>query len=91
MFLCSLYCTEFWQIVLSGFGTGEQHLKLATIMFQNIFPAIDINTVSIKILLLNAGLRSDIVLLPNVTHFAGQTFFVPEDRVTQLQQGDKAN
>ncbi|CAM8972282.1 unnamed protein product [Rhodiola kirilowii] len=31
-------------IVLSGFGTGEQHLKLATIMFQNIFPAIDINT-----------------------------------------------
>lgn len=59
-------------------------------MFQNIFPAIDINTVSIKILLLNAGLRSDIVLLPN-THFAGQTFFVPEDRVTQLQQGDKAN
>lgn len=34
------------QIVLSGFGTGEQHLKLTTIMFQNIFPAIDINTVS---------------------------------------------
>ncbi|KVH99169.1 Anticodon-binding [Cynara cardunculus var. scolymus] len=31
-------------IVLSGFGTGEQHLKLTTIMFQNIFPAIDINT-----------------------------------------------
>lgn len=36
----------FLQIVLSGFGTGEQHLKLTTIMFQNIFPAIDINTVS---------------------------------------------
>lgn len=35
-----------WQIVLSGFGLGEQHLKLTTIMFQNIFPAIDINTVS---------------------------------------------
>lgn len=34
------------QIVLSGFGSGEQHLKLTTIMFQNIFPAIDINTVS---------------------------------------------
>ncbi|KAF2315438.1 hypothetical protein GH714_039244 [Hevea brasiliensis] len=31
-------------IVLSGFGSGEQHLKLTTIMFQNIFPAIDINT-----------------------------------------------
>ncbi|KAK9136873.1 hypothetical protein Sjap_007467 [Stephania japonica] len=34
-------------IVLSGFGTGDQHLKLTTIMFQNIFPSIDINTVSI--------------------------------------------
>ncbi|CAL5437234.1 unnamed protein product [Camellia sinensis] len=31
-------------IVLSGFGTGEQHLKLTTIMFQNLFPAIDVNT-----------------------------------------------
>ncbi|KAH6813946.1 PETER PAN-like protein [Perilla frutescens var. frutescens] len=44
-------------IVLSGFGTGEQHLKLATIMFQNIFPAIDINTVKLsscqRIVLLN--------------------------------------
>lgn len=44
-------------IVLSGFGTGEQHLKLATIMFQNIFPAIDINTVNLsscqRIVLLN--------------------------------------
>ena len=35
----------FEQIVLSGFGSGEQHLKLTTIMFQNIFPAIDINMV----------------------------------------------
>ncbi|CAH9117437.1 unnamed protein product [Cuscuta epithymum] len=44
-------------IVLSGFGTGEQHLKLTTIMFQNIFPAIDINTVKLsscqRIVLLN--------------------------------------
>ncbi|XP_077246903.1 peter Pan-like protein isoform X2 [Tasmannia lanceolata] len=44
-------------IVLSGFGTGEQHLKLTTIMFQNIFPAIDINTVNLsscqRIVLLN--------------------------------------
>ncbi|KAF2315437.1 hypothetical protein GH714_039241 [Hevea brasiliensis] len=35
------------RIVLSGFGSGEQHLKLTTIMFQNIFPAIDINTVKL--------------------------------------------
>ncbi|KAL8474279.1 hypothetical protein ACS0TY_030925 [Phlomoides rotata] len=44
-------------IVLSGFGTGEQHLKLTTIMFQNIFPAIHINTVKLstcqRIVLLN--------------------------------------
>ncbi|KAG9145756.1 hypothetical protein Leryth_011186 [Lithospermum erythrorhizon] len=35
-------------ILLSGFGTGEQQLKLTTIMFQNIFPAIDINTVKLS-------------------------------------------
>ncbi|KAK1559952.1 hypothetical protein Q3G72_020432 [Acer saccharum] len=35
-------------IVLSGFGNGDQHLKLTTIMFQNIFPAIDINTVNLS-------------------------------------------
>ncbi|CAN6439834.1 unnamed protein product [Victoria cruziana] len=44
-------------IVLSGFGTGDQHLKLVTIMFQNIFPSIDINTVKLsscqRIVLLN--------------------------------------
>ncbi|XP_065860470.1 peter Pan-like protein [Euphorbia lathyris] len=44
-------------IVLSGFGSGEQHLKLTTIMFQNIFPSIDINTVKLpscqRIVLLN--------------------------------------
>ncbi|KAL9397345.1 hypothetical protein Peur_011598 [Populus x canadensis] len=44
-------------IVLSGFGSGEQHLKLTTVMFQNIFPAIDINTIKLsscqRIVLLN--------------------------------------
>lgn len=35
--------------MLSGFGTGEQHLRLTTIMFQNMFPAIDIKTVSLEI------------------------------------------
>ncbi|KAF6177116.1 hypothetical protein GIB67_005104 [Kingdonia uniflora] len=44
-------------IVLSGFGTGDEHLKLTTILFQNIFPAIDINTVNLsscqRIVLLN--------------------------------------
>ena len=34
------------QIVLSGFGGEEEHLKLTTTMFQNIFPAINVNTVS---------------------------------------------
>ncbi|KAF2315430.1 hypothetical protein GH714_039212 [Hevea brasiliensis] len=44
-------------IVLSGFGSGKQHLKLTTVMFQNIFPAIDINTVKLascqRVVLLN--------------------------------------
>ncbi|KAG2240048.1 hypothetical protein Bca52824_091168 [Brassica carinata] len=35
-------------IVLSGFGTQELHLKLATVMFQKIFPALDINTVKLS-------------------------------------------
>ncbi|XP_049406850.1 peter Pan-like protein [Solanum stenotomum] len=44
-------------IVLSGFGTREEHLKLTTFIFQNIFPAIVINTVKLsscqRIVLLN--------------------------------------
>uniref|UniRef100_A0A7N0V0E3 Brix domain-containing protein n=1 Tax=Kalanchoe fedtschenkoi TaxID=63787 RepID=A0A7N0V0E3_KALFE len=53
------------QIVLSGFGTGEQHLKIATIMFQNIFPAIDINTVKLascqRIVLLNYNKETKLI------------------------------
>ncbi|XP_057960131.1 peter Pan-like protein [Malania oleifera] len=52
-------------IVLSGFGTGEQHLKLTTIMFQNIFPAIDINTVNLsscqRIVLLNYNKETKVI------------------------------
>lgn len=44
-------------IVLSGFGKEERHLSLVTTVFQNIFPAIDINTVKLsscqRIVLLN--------------------------------------
>ncbi|KAJ7977568.1 PETER PAN-like protein [Quillaja saponaria] len=44
-------------IVLSGFGSGDQLLKLVTTMFQRIFPDIDINTVKLsscqRIVLLN--------------------------------------
>ncbi|KAI7992317.1 Peter Pan-like protein [Camellia lanceoleosa] len=53
------------QIVLSGFGTGEQHLKLTTIMFQNIFPAIDVNTVKLsscqRIVLLNYNKETKLI------------------------------
>uniref|UniRef100_A0A7N0UZP9 Brix domain-containing protein n=1 Tax=Kalanchoe fedtschenkoi TaxID=63787 RepID=A0A7N0UZP9_KALFE len=53
------------KIVLSGFGTGEQHLKIATIMFQNIFPAIDINTVKLascqRIVLLNYNKETKLI------------------------------
>ncbi|XP_022854690.1 peter Pan-like protein [Olea europaea var. sylvestris] len=52
-------------IVLSGFGTGEQHLKLTTIMFQNIFPAIDVNTVNLsscqRIVLLNYNKETKLI------------------------------
>lgn len=34
------------QIVLSGFVSGELPLQLTTNMFQNIFPTIDVKTVS---------------------------------------------
>ncbi|KAJ6828385.1 peter Pan-like protein [Iris pallida] len=52
-------------IVLSGFGSGGEHLKLATIMFQNIFPAIDINTVKLsscqRIVLLNYNAETKLI------------------------------
>lgn len=52
-------------IVLSGFGSGGQHLKLTTIMFQNIFPAIDINTVKLsscqRIVLLNYNTETKLI------------------------------
>ncbi|XP_074570854.1 peter Pan-like protein [Curcuma longa] len=52
-------------IVLSGFGGGDQHLKLTTIMFQNIFPAIDINTVKLstcrRIVLLNYNAETKLI------------------------------
>ncbi|KAJ4956952.1 hypothetical protein NE237_013735 [Protea cynaroides] len=52
-------------IVLSGFGNGDQHLRLTTIMFQNIFPAIDINTVKLsscqRIVLLNYNKETKLI------------------------------
>ncbi|KAI5082246.1 hypothetical protein GOP47_0001989 [Adiantum capillus-veneris] len=34
-------------IVLAGFGNEGEHLKVTTTMFQNIFPAINVNTVNL--------------------------------------------
>eukprot|EP00250_Pteridium_aquilinum_P028195 c36743_g1_i1 orf=587-1993(-) len=34
-------------VVLAGFGGEGEHLKLTTTMFQNIFPAINVNTVKL--------------------------------------------
>lgn len=34
-------------MVLAGFGGEAEHLKLTTTMFQNIFPAINVNTVKL--------------------------------------------
>jgi len=35
-------------IVLAGFGSEEKQLKLVTVMFQNIFSVIDVNTVKLS-------------------------------------------
>lgn len=32
-------------MVMNGLNTGEEHLKLAIIMLQNMFPAINVHTV----------------------------------------------
>ncbi|MCO5569050.1 hypothetical protein L7F22_022756 [Adiantum nelumboides] len=34
-------------VVLAGFGSEGEHLKVTTTMFQNIFPAINVNTVNL--------------------------------------------
>ncbi|KAK1277929.1 Peter Pan-like protein [Acorus gramineus] len=53
------------KIVLSGFGTGDEHLRLTTIMFQNIFPSIDINTVKLascqRLVLLNYNKETKLI------------------------------
>ncbi|KAJ4727686.1 PETER PAN-like protein [Melia azedarach] len=58
-------------IVLSGFGIGDQHLRLTTIMFQNIFPAIDINAVKLstcqRIVLLNYNKDTKLI---NFRHYS---------------------
>ncbi|PPD67651.1 hypothetical protein GOBAR_DD35477 [Gossypium barbadense] len=47
----------FGQIVLSGFAAADEQLRLTTMVFKNIFPDIDINTVKLsscqRIVLLN--------------------------------------
>ncbi|OAE22687.1 hypothetical protein AXG93_2675s1200 [Marchantia polymorpha subsp. ruderalis] len=45
------------RVVLNGFGTTEEHLKLIQIMFQNMFPVINVHNVKLatcqRVLLLN--------------------------------------
>lgn len=52
-------------LVLSGFGTGEEHLMLATRMFQHMFPTIDVNTVKLslcqRIVLLNYNKETKLI------------------------------
>lgn len=52
-------------MVISGFGTGDQHLKLATIMFQNIFPTIDPKTAKLsqyqRLVLLNYNSETKLI------------------------------
>lgn len=52
-------------LVLSGFGTGEEHLVLTTRMFQHMFPTIDVNTVKLslcqRIVLLNYNKETKLI------------------------------
>ncbi|KAJ7520798.1 hypothetical protein O6H91_19G023400 [Diphasiastrum complanatum] len=58
-------------VVLNGFGAAEEHLKLITIMFQNIFPVIDVNIVKLatcqRVLLLNYNKDS---MLIDLRHYS---------------------
>ncbi|KAJ8444038.1 hypothetical protein Cgig2_020884 [Carnegiea gigantea] len=53
------------ELVLSGFGTGEEHLVLTTRMFQHMFPTIDVNTVKLslcqRIVLLNYNKETKLI------------------------------
>eukprot|EP00898_Chlorokybus_atmophyticus_P006457 jgi/Chlat1/6812/Chrsp51S06510 len=35
-------------VVLNNFNTGEEHLKLCTVMFQNMFPALNVATIKLS-------------------------------------------
>ncbi|KAH7287265.1 hypothetical protein KP509_32G047900 [Ceratopteris richardii] len=52
-------------IVLAGFGGEGEHLKVTTTMFQNIFPAINVNTVNLatcqRVVLLNYDKESKLI------------------------------
>ncbi|KAH9614617.1 hypothetical protein KSS87_019621 [Heliosperma pusillum] len=52
-------------LVLSGFGTQEEHLRLTSTLFQNMFPTIDVNTVKLslcqRIVLLNYNKETKLI------------------------------
>lgn len=60
-----------FQVVMNGLSGHGDHLKLLTIMFQNIFPAININTVSI--LFFNPSVKRRFFLL--ILQFQYYSFF----------------
>ncbi|XP_074279009.1 peter Pan-like protein [Silene latifolia] len=52
-------------LVLSGFGNQEEHLRLTSTLFQNMFPTIDVNTVKLslcqRIVLLNYNKETKLI------------------------------
>eukprot|EP00850_Spirogloea_muscicola_P014756 SM000108S14200 [mRNA] locus=s108:158423:161406:- [translate_table: standard] len=50
------------KVVMHGFGSGKEHLKLVTVMFQNMFPAINVQKVKLaacqRVLLLSYNAES---------------------------------
>lgn len=39
---------------MNGLTTGEEHLKLIAVIFQNIVPPINVNTVSFSVIMLSS-------------------------------------
>ncbi|KAJ7520800.1 hypothetical protein O6H91_19G023400 [Diphasiastrum complanatum] len=62
-------------VVLNGFGAAEEHLKLITIMFQNIFPVIDVN------ILVQRNRLPDLSALSDVSEFITKSGYGSESEI----------
>ena len=88
----------FLQSILSGFGSGggrnqePPQLKLISAAFRNLFPSIDVNTVSLKTQKYQlVSVETTCFPIYNGLHVnvSGEAFFLPENTVASLQRRHK--